>query len=88
MMTTKSRRSMLTVGHSGASRARVYVICSHRERAVKLLEPQQVYDRVTRSLVKRLTTYPSDYLAATDYEIIREASDVARLRGLLRDPAP
>lgn len=75
-------------GHRGVARARVYCICAHKQRAKQLLDVHKVYDKVTKAITKQIRTRPRDYLVATHWEIMRNASLTASKRHMFFAPAP
>ncbi|CAE7311369.1 unnamed protein product [Symbiodinium microadriaticum] len=68
-------------GHSGVSRPRTYVIGNRRESSQCLHDPFELCDRVTSQL-RWDETQVSDYLVATDHEIVLEAQALCRQRGI------
>ncbi|CAE7410675.1 unnamed protein product [Symbiodinium necroappetens] len=69
---------MADVGHSGASRRRLYVILAHKQHCRTLASPKEVYDQVSKRIRAACHTRPSDYLTADTLEVQCEAMEVAR----------
>ncbi|CAE8646942.1 unnamed protein product [Polarella glacialis] len=69
-------------GHNGVSRKRTFVICSHQDRTSCMYDPFELYAAIAARVKKHIATKPSDYVTATDDEILREASHVALVRGV------
>ena len=69
---------MADVGHSGASRRRLYVILAHKQHCRMLASPTEVYDQVSKRIRAACHTKPSDYLTADTLEVQCEAMEVAR----------
>ena len=65
------------VGHSGASRHRVYVILALKTLRM-IADPRQVYARVSATLRQTYTTRPRDYLNASVLEVQCEAMEASR----------
>ena len=76
---------MSHVGHSGAARARTYVIFARKDRVV-LRNPQVLYDLIAGRISQLLHTSPRDYLTADAVEVDLEAAEVARSRKILHRP--
>ena len=72
---------MADVGHSGASRSRVYIICILRSLRM-LADPVAVAESVFQVLRERFQTVPSDYMGASALEVQLEAAEVCRVRKL------
>ncbi|CAE8720142.1 unnamed protein product [Polarella glacialis] len=69
-------------GHNGVSRKRTFVICSRQDRTSCMCDPFELYAAIAARVKKHIATKPSDYVTATDDEILREASHVALVRGV------
>ena len=70
---------MEDVGHSGASRKRVYIICALKTLRT-LADPVRVSEVVFEVLKGRFQTSPSDYMGASRLEVQLEAAEVCRVR--------
>jgi uncharacterized Fe-S cluster-containing protein len=68
------------VGHSGASRARIYVIMAHRVRARVIGDPVALFKTIIEKLKGKLTTKPRDYFVASPAEIRLSTTDLAMTR--------
>ncbi|CAE8611240.1 unnamed protein product [Polarella glacialis] len=69
-------------GHNGVSRKRTFVICSHQDWTSCMYDPFELYAAIAARVKKHIATKPSDYVTATDDEILREASHGALVRGV------
>lgn len=70
------------VGHSGASRERVYLILSHKRKTVEIADPVAVYEKIRNFIRQSIQTTPSDYMVSSDSEVLREAAQLAVKRGM------
>lgn len=69
-------------GHSGTTRARLYVACVHKKRARVMRDIKKVYMAMAKTMMKHVQTTPDDYMIATMNDIKEEAERVARVRKL------
>ena len=65
------------VGHAGLARHRTYCIGAHTERTACLHDPRELLERVSARMHEAVQTRISDYLLASDYEVLLEAQQVA-----------
>ena len=66
------------VGHTGCSRARVYIILAHKEHVeLHVGDMYKLYDHIKDTIMKHVSTKPVDYLTATAGELIMEAQELA-----------
>ena len=70
------------VGHAGLARRRTYCIGAHVERTTCLHDPTEVLEAVSRRMHATVQTRISDYLCASDYEVLLEAQQVAIRRNI------
>ncbi|CAE8625921.1 unnamed protein product [Polarella glacialis] len=73
-------------GHAGSSRYRTYVICAHTERTVCLHDPFMLQAVISRKVSSNVATRPSDYLVATQHEVMLDAESVALQRRIPFEP--
>ncbi|CAL1171903.1 unnamed protein product [Cladocopium goreaui] len=64
-------------GHDGASRDRLWIILSHKERTKQLFDPAELYRMVCKSIRTYVCTKPADYSIAPPVEIKNEAMHLA-----------
>ncbi|CAE7725718.1 unnamed protein product [Symbiodinium sp. CCMP2592] len=69
------------VGHSGASRNRLYIIVVSKQ-CEQLKDPVQLYNFVAERNRSVFSTQPKDYVFADEFEIQCEAFETARVRGM------
>ena len=65
------------VGHRALARQRVYCIGAHTELTTRLHDPTEVLNAVSARMKHTVQTRVSDYLCASDYEVLLEAQQVA-----------
>lgn len=68
------------VGHSGASRARVYIIMAHKQKVAQRFDCRKMYARISAAMKALVATTPKDYFVADKIDIQLEAARVARVR--------
>ncbi|CAK9022067.1 Probable protein S-acyltransferase 23 (Probable palmitoyltransferase At2g14255) (Zinc finger DHHC domain-containing protein At2g14255) [Durusdinium trenchii] len=66
------------VGHSGASRARVYIIMAHKQKVAQRFDCRKMYARISAAMKALVATTPKDYFVADKIDIQLEAARVAR----------
>ena len=71
---------MPDVGHSGASRSRVYIIFALRGAFTLLCNPQDLASQIFAAVRELPGTRPRDYLFAPQLDLKLEASEVCRVR--------
>ena len=67
-------------GHDGASRDRLWIILSHKERTKQLFDPAELYRMVCKSIRTYVCTKPADDSIAPTVEIKNEAMHLAAVR--------
>ena len=79
----------MTFSHStGTTRSRVYIVLVHKKRASLIQDVEKVYQSMSAVMRKHVRTSPQDYLIATPREILEEAAQTARTRGVSVEPGP
>ena len=73
-------------GHAGVGRARRYVILRHLATTEALHCPHELYAKIANYISSRIHTRPSDYMLASNEEILLEAQDVAQQRNIVFEP--
>ena len=68
------------LGHTGASRERVYCILSHKKLTTRVADPENLYAAIARTMKRFVNTEPFDYFIATPREVLLAAQDLARVR--------
>ncbi|CAE7832180.1 desi2 [Symbiodinium sp. CCMP2592] len=74
------------LGFAATSRARTYVIGAHKYKTVCLHDPFELHDAIKNRMAEYAQTTVSDYLVATEQEIIMEAQDTGRTRKVVHRP--
>ena len=67
-------------GHSGAARARLYVVLAHKTRTRPVQNVRKLYRAVARFIQSHVQTQPQDYMIASDYELALEAARTLHAR--------
>ncbi|CAE7282950.1 desi2 [Symbiodinium necroappetens] len=74
------------LGFTATSRARTYIIGAHKTKCVCLHDPFELHDAIKSRIADYARTAVSDYLVASDQEILMEAQDTGRTRNVVHRP--
>ena len=73
-------------GHKGASRDRTYVIGAHQDLTSCKFDPHTMKDIISKKMISKVQTRPSDYFFATVPEVLQEAEKLALKRNISFKP--
>ncbi|OLP75886.1 hypothetical protein AK812_SmicGene44254 [Symbiodinium microadriaticum] len=74
------------LGFTATSRARTYIIGAHKFKTVCLHDPFELHDAIKKRMKEYAQTTVSDYLVATEAEVVMEAQDTGRVRNVVHRP--
>lgn len=70
------------LGHSGSSRARVYIIMVLKDEVVPTYDCNKMFREISHAMTQLVTTCPEDYFVADETDLRLEEARVARQRSI------